>query len=230
MVAKRVEREILLSAKKSNLGFTLLELLAVLAVIVLVLSVGWPAMQRLLARNRLDSVTRELQAELYRTRLEAMRNAAPYVFRYQPGTGVYEILPKEAIDREIEQTYLGAESLSSRLSDPATPTAPLDTAPFNTGPINTGLPLEKRSPTDLESTMLEQTTDAGGTSCRKTLPEPVRFAPPAPARRSNTWSAAILFYPNGRTSGASLTLRTNDRYGFQKTLEIRGLTGSVSQR
>ncbi len=42
------------------------------------------------------------------------------------------------------------------------------------------------------------------------------------------WSPPILFFPNGRTSQATLEIRTTDGYEYRETLFLRGLTGTAS--
>jgi len=76
-------------------GVTLIELLIVLAILVVIAGMGLPSVMRMVDRSRLSSTTRELQAELNRTRLESMKSGEPLVFHYQRGTGCYEIMSKQ---------------------------------------------------------------------------------------------------------------------------------------
>ena len=213
-------------------AYTLFELLVVLALLVLIVSLGWPSMRRAVARGRLDAAARELQAELGRTRLESMREATPYVFRYQPGCRFYEILPKEMLDRESQA--LGATVLGTDALD-----LPSDESP--------DLMRVEIPPVEQEAGTLAQVATAGGTFYRKTLPETVLFpavpralqaglgeatvlgtSPDAGLRNTVIWSEPILFYPNGRISEATITLMTADNYRYTATLNIRGLTGSIT--
>lgn len=79
-------------------GVTLIELLIVMAILVVMAGLGLPSVMRMVDRSRLSSSTRELQAELNRTRIEAMKSGEPLVFHYRPGTGCYEILSKRQYD------------------------------------------------------------------------------------------------------------------------------------
>ncbi len=76
-------------------AFTLLELIVVLAIIVVMSSLGIPSLRQTLARSEFREGVVMLQTELQRTRLLAMKSGVPYVFHFQNGTGIYEILPKE---------------------------------------------------------------------------------------------------------------------------------------
>ncbi|MGL6226040.1 MAG: pilus assembly FimT family protein [Thermoguttaceae bacterium] len=79
-------------------GFTLLELIIVLALLVVLFGLSISPIQRMYVRSQLGSTARALQGELYETRLSAMKEGVPYVFRYQGGTPYYEILPKTVWD------------------------------------------------------------------------------------------------------------------------------------
>ncbi len=72
-------------------GFTLLELLITLAILVMAMAMAWPAVGKLLAKNELRSTAKQVRAALARTRLEAMESGAVRQFRYQPGTRRFEI-------------------------------------------------------------------------------------------------------------------------------------------
>ena len=72
-------------------GFTLLELLVVLAVLALVAALSWPAVRLLLERTHLQSAAKQLRAILVRARLDAMESGTVRQLRYQPGTGRYEV-------------------------------------------------------------------------------------------------------------------------------------------
>ncbi len=72
-------------------GFTLVELLIVLAILVMAMAISWPAVGGLLAKNELRSAAQQVRAALAKTRLEAMESGAVRQFRYQPGTRRFEI-------------------------------------------------------------------------------------------------------------------------------------------
>ncbi len=72
-------------------GFTLVELLIVLAILVMAMTISWPAVGGLLAKNELRSAAQQVRAALAKTRLEAMESGAVRQFRYQAGTRRFEI-------------------------------------------------------------------------------------------------------------------------------------------
>lgn len=82
-------------------AFTLLELLIVLALMTTLFGLGYATFQRQYARSQFKNGVFELQVDLTRTRLLAMRTGTPYLFRFAPGTGIYEIAPVEALQEAI---------------------------------------------------------------------------------------------------------------------------------
>ncbi len=110
-------------------AFTLLELLIVLAIILMIAGISVVSFQRQMARARFKAGVVEIQIDLHKARLLAMKTGTPYIFRYAPGSGVYEIAPldalQEAIYRQNDATDLtgafGDESLAGSLAETAFP-------------------------------------------------------------------------------------------------------------
>lgn len=75
----------------SRAGFTLLELLIVLAILAMIMMMSWPAVGGLLAKNELRSAARQVRAVLAKTRLAAMESGTVHQFRFQPGTPRCEV-------------------------------------------------------------------------------------------------------------------------------------------
>ncbi len=108
-------------------AFTLLELLIVLALILVISGISVASFQRMMARSRFKAGVVEIQIDLHKARLLAMQTGTPYIFRYAPGSGVYEIAPlntlQEAIYRQYDSTdwtdALGGDALGGSLSETA---------------------------------------------------------------------------------------------------------------
>ena len=79
-------------------GFTLLELLVVLAVLAVVAALSWPAVRGLLEKSQLQNAAKHLRAALVRARLQAMESGTVRQFRYQPGSGRFEISVAQSLD------------------------------------------------------------------------------------------------------------------------------------
>ena len=108
-------------------AFTLLELLIVLALILVISGISVASFQRMTARSRFKAGVIEIQIDLHKARLLAMQTGTPYIFRYAPGSGVYEIAPlnalQEAIYRQYDSTDLtdafGGDALGGSLTETA---------------------------------------------------------------------------------------------------------------
>ncbi len=108
-------------------AFTLLELLIVLALILVISGISVASFQRMMARSRFKAGVIEIQIDLHKARLLAMQTGTPYIFRYAPGSGVYEIAPlnalQEAIYRQYDSTDLtdafGGDALGGSLTETA---------------------------------------------------------------------------------------------------------------
>ncbi|MDO4559034.1 MAG: prepilin-type N-terminal cleavage/methylation domain-containing protein [Planctomycetia bacterium] len=97
-------------------GFTLMEVMVVLAVILLVSGFAWPNLRSMMEQSALRTAARELRAELGKTRLRAIETGTVFEVRYSPGTNQIQILAKPTIPRSIDSDTDSSTSLSSGLS------------------------------------------------------------------------------------------------------------------
>lgn len=190
-------------------GFTLLELLLVLGIIVLMTGLAWPALRSSMAKNRLRDSAQQLRVELARARLSAMEHGTPLEFRYRAGEGRFRIaLRAVAAEGDMGPTIEQAAAIGSSGS---------------------------------HAGREELDSDSGVTESQ--LPEGVVFAAPEAWRpettpsadedmesdaeddslRSEGWSPAIIFLPDGTTTNATLALRNGQ--GAQVVVQLRGMTG-----
>ncbi len=174
-----------------------------LAVILVVASLTLPALDRPFAKSKVRDAAKQLRVALARARLEAIRTGAPQRFRYQPGTGIYEISTNSTAEGGGFAPVAPEDTI-----DPASASG--DTAP------------------------MDGTADAS--AARYALPEGIVFfdplapeAPPleadtVPSETAESWSAPIVFYPNGRSFNAVVRLHGN--YNYYVDVMLRGLTGA----
>lgn len=85
-------------------GFTLFELLVVVAVIVLVAGLSVPAFQRSFKSQRLKKAADIVRGEWSRTKINAIRNGEEFAFFYEPETGTYWIAPFSSVYSEEGQS------------------------------------------------------------------------------------------------------------------------------
>ena len=171
----------------ARVAFTMIELLIVLGLLAALVAFSWPAIGGMQAKGQLRIAAKQVRAMLAQARLEALESGTVRQFRYEPGTGRFEITAAEA---DGAAHTPGTAALS----------AAAESAP-NTLPA--GVRFETPSPTAAAA-------DAG-------LPAESLDA---------TWSAPLLFFPNGRTSNARLRLQGQRDFTVQLTL--RGVTGAVA--
>jgi len=200
-----------------NRAFTLLELLIVLGLITAVLGLGMPALQRMYVRSSLRAAAQQVQAEMYHTRLDAMKAGKAYVFRYRCGTSEYEIIPKDVFDnREKNKIGLGASAVGSFLTDGEEESRVGENRAGGSSIDNVAD----------EGMILPYETDIQASPYQKILPNGMIFGAANPSLIGN-WSAPVLFYPNGRTSQTVLYLQSTGRYEFRQEIVLRGLTGTA---
>ena len=189
-----------LHRRSARRGYTLLELLIVVAVMLVVAGLTLPALSRPFAKSKLRDAAKQLRVGLVRARLEAIRAGAPQQFRYQPGGGLYEIaarstaegggflpVPQEDAFDEAPAVEESADAAAAQFELPEgirffDPLAP-DAAPD-------------------QSVSIESTGSEG----------------------DGSWSTPIVFYPNGRTFNA--LVRLYGEYDYCVDVTLRGLTGA----
>ncbi len=193
-------------------GLTLLELLIVLAILGLLVGMSWPSMRRLLSRSRVKEAAKHVRTELGAARLRAIESGTPQVFRFRPGTGFFEVRPKE------EETTGPAvlKSALEQMSDESVDTEPLTGAEI----VNT-VAYEKYLPEGL----LFAGQEVAKEPAEMAVEEGLIGLSTAEMTEQQNWSEPIVFYPNGRTSNARIRVTDGQRYTID--VSLRGLTGAV---
>jgi prepilin-type N-terminal cleavage/methylation domain-containing protein len=181
-------------------GYTLLELLIVLAILVVVLSLAWPSLRKLSQTGQLRDAARQLRLQLLEARLDAIESGDVRFFRYQPGTGFYE----ESSGSEFEIVDdLGLIAPSGAASDDRPTTWEQDDGTSSPSELPDDIiffDLEAETTTDLAEDL--GSPDIG-----------------------QEWSTPIVFYPNGRTLNGRFRLASRS---YAVDLSLRGLTGTVT--
>ena len=213
---KTPARQISTGNTPTTRGFSLVELLIVLAILAMIVGLSWPALQKPWRRSRLQSAAKQLQSELGRARVEAIESSRVLQFRYQPNTRRFFVRPgmviatasDSALDSTVPddsgQQYLDAmeieESLIEQLPDGV---FFRDIEAEGKLGLPLGEPPHERDNERDNSEENLQDIDAGQ------LP----------------WSKPITFYPNGRVTGGRFRLA--GLHGYQVDVTLRGLTGTA---
>lgn len=186
-------------ARNARRGFTLLELLLVLAVMAVIAGLSWPRMMRYMNENSLKENVEVVRRELAATRIRAIESGLSYQFRYEPAKQTFVILPFDrpevvasddpAVTPTQVKTMLGKISEDCAFAPPRN----------SQGRMEGGQRMDETWLALLKNGALYQDT---------------------------IWSQPILFRPNGESQDASLTIQ--DSVGNTILLKVRGLTGGVT--
>lgn len=184
------------------LGFTLLEVVIVLVLVVILSGLAFNALMRPMAARRLQLAADQIRAEWIRARNRAMADGQIYCFQCELGGSGYLSVPYNASwDASGESLDLSTGGLGS-------PTIPSMQIPYNGGQRKE-LP-EKITVADLYVDGMEQLASFGD--------GPV-------SEVAVGGDASILFFPDGTTSSAMITLE--NEFGRRIDISLRGLTGAV---
>lgn len=190
-------------------GFTLLELLLVLGVLVVIGALSWPRMMRYVQENALKQNVDTVRRELASTRMHAIESGLTYQFRYEPAGQQFLVLPFE---RPV-------------VPDAEGPTAPSSTSSNSPSASATKVKtVEGRISSDFRFDMPTDTT--GQTTGGQRLSDHWLTLLKNGGQYSQTsWSPPILFRANGESQDAQLVIK--DKTGNSIMLSVRGLTGAV---
>jgi type II secretion system protein H len=97
-------------------GFTLLEMLLVLALMTALAAIAVPSLQGPLADRRLRSGAEEVRAAWLTARSEAMTSAQIYMFRYEPQTGNYTIGPWDGDQAALDATSTASAGIAGSVT------------------------------------------------------------------------------------------------------------------
>jgi hypothetical protein len=94
-------------------AFTLIELVLVLAIVVMMVGLSWPILEKPLAYERLRHSADQVMGEWTTARVEAMRDGDNKFFRYEPGTGSYHLSFATQEDRTLPEGVIFVSSVKS---------------------------------------------------------------------------------------------------------------------
>lgn len=196
------------SIRSSRAGYTLMEMLLVLSVVVVIIAIAWPNILRLNNQQKLNEAAEKVRALAASARVHAIESGLVYQFRYEPGGQHFISVPFEREFESVSPNARGTGSVLGRFSKASgvLPKGITFAAPTLTG-TNTGsnavvAGMGQRLPANL----LDGLPDAGNLG---TL----------------SWSGPVQFQPDGSAMDMSLDLV--DKHHQRITLRIRGVTGSI---
>ena len=184
-------------------GYTLLELLLVLAIIAVLAAISAPALKGVMQRAQLTSAADTVRIELARAHVKAMKTGRIQVFYFEPSGRKYRVQPWIAGDDELERAG-GEQGLAF------SPPGELAMSP------ETDMGEEKELP--------EGTTFAAGEAAEESRGVAATEAVAAEGGGSQ-WSLPILFYPDGSSSDAFVVVADEFERGMR--IDLSGLTGTA---
>ncbi|MGB9689534.1 prepilin-type N-terminal cleavage/methylation domain-containing protein [Thermogutta sp.] len=211
-------------------GFTLVEIIIVLGIIVIIGGLVLTAIQKPMAGRRLQLAADQIRVEWARARSRAMASGRIYCFICEVGGSGYAVQPWS--DAGIESAGLteADQSLPPLDSGSAAGSSLLGSQSGNMG-LDTVITGRKELPekitfadiqvmdSNLSATFSEDVTGLGADA---SVMGALGTGTPTGGTASGT---TIFFFPDGSTSSALLTLQ--NEYGRRIDISLRGLTGSV---
>lgn len=189
--------------KTDRRAITLIEVLLVLAVLVMLAAMTWPAMDRPMADQRLRKAADKVRTAWARARIGAMSTGQTFLFRCTFDSDEYTV-----------ESQVGPESVAFITS--STEGRFNETASDSTEPLSTKT---RKLPEDVRFVDGQVAFDTRATILTSA------------ASQTSTDSAGpcldpILFFPDGTTSTATLILE--NKYQRRIELSLRGLTGVIT--
>jgi prepilin-type N-terminal cleavage/methylation domain-containing protein len=179
-------------------GFTLVEMLIVLAVLALLSSLSWPAVRGMLGKGELREAAKQVRVALVKARLGAIESGVAQSFRYLPGSERFEVVPlPTSLDEEKRPS---PSRFRPRLSE--------------NEPIPGFLP---------QGVMFEENDPR--VAARVSPPPQAGEGPGVRGRDDANWSTPIVFFPNGRSSNARIRLA--GPRGLSVEVTLRGTNGAT---
>lgn len=219
-------------------GFTLLELMIVLALIAFLTAMVWPSLRRPMLRSVSQQAARRLATDLSTARLNAIDAQRIMAFRYELGGGRYLVVPADRM-ADATESFTASSSYSGLPSDSDTAanadatdqasTILRDNTSDETGrePVpDEQLEIHGQLDEDVAFQDPNQAADNDipadstmGKLLRQEMEETEEVKPLVQDRNEEiSWSPPILIYPTGRTDNAKLVLRGPDGYWVNVTL------------
>jgi prepilin-type N-terminal cleavage/methylation domain-containing protein len=200
-------------------GFTLLEVLLVLTILVVMASFTWPSLMRYIRERGIREQAHTVRVELNNARIKAIDQGLTYQFRFEPGGRRFVVLPYDRPDVGTSTTGgSGSGGAGAQTTQPTTATLTAN-VPVLSGtiaePIEFDIPKVRNAATHADQAVVTEK-----------LPEEwLTLLPDSNLVRETSWAPAIRFYPDGTSDDATLTVLDDQNRKIE--IQVRGLTGSV---
>jgi type II secretion system protein H len=201
-------------------GFTLLELMIVLAILAMLIAMVWPSLRRPVMRSVAQQAARQLVKDLARARMAAIDSGQIVALRFELGGTRYVVQLAESLgDSEETAPEITAEHDAGNAAVPDTP------ADFGfEAQLDEDVVFRDPSETDQNEF---PTGSALGEMLEDERKETEKVKPLIDNEKAEqAFSTPVFFYPTGRAENAAFVLQGPD--GYRVTVKLRGLTGAAS--
>lgn len=182
-------------------GFTLLEMLLVLGLMVVLLSIAYPSLSRLRLEQQLKQGAELVRLQMKQARLHALESGTEYQFRFEPGGKRFIVVPAEYSAIQAQQS-VNQQSGNSK---------PQAVYWKTLGQFESKVTFNAASDVGLPAQPLPKEFLTG-------------FDKPDELSRVN-WSVPVIFRSDG--SARDFAVEIENDQGVYLTLSVRGITGSV---
>jgi prepilin-type N-terminal cleavage/methylation domain-containing protein len=104
---RRVAANNPMNRRRSQRGYTLLELLLVLGILLVLAGLAFPGVMRIYGRHQFQTVVEDVRAHLAASRLRAIDTGVVYQFSYEPNGQRFSVTPFEAAEGNSLPTLEG---------------------------------------------------------------------------------------------------------------------------
>lgn len=187
------------STAATNGGYTLIEIMLAISVLLVMTAVVWPPVNRMYADFRLKQATERVRVKLAGTRIRSLDSGTIYQFRFEPGGTNYLLIPYE----------LEAGDNPSGSTTTASTTGAMTFAGVLPETMRFDYPSDDQPPAErLTAEFLDGLAEAF-------------------QLEKLAWSPPILFYPDGTATQVAFDVVDNERQTLIR-LSVRDLTGAVT--
>lgn len=190
-------------------AFTLLEVLLVVAIMIAVLAIAWPAFQGSFDQQRLKKAGQRIQTEWTKARNRAIRTGRVHVFQHTLYSNYFQTRMQSSPD-DLWQSEPATSDTTQFTS--STPQETLKQLPQGVVFMAADVQLDQRSTLAMDSLEASPVVADFSSAATEEITD-------------QSWGMSIFFFPDGTTSTAEMVLANENQEMI--TINLRGLTGTV---
>ena len=230
----------------ARVGYTLLELMIVLAILVTVTAVAWPSIARRIKLIGPREAALQVKADLAEARDAAMRTGEAWALRIERGTANYQFGPVSTFRDELLRPVLQGIGVTPGIAESHVWNSAEGRQPDAVDPPiadNSNSPAEQCSTprSEIQSNVLppgivfddgfahrvSEANTARVSAQVNSIPSPNNIRPQNISAVEQRWRFAVVFQPDGRATESEIRLKEQSTE-YTIRLRIRRFTGGVS--